>query len=45
MMSDRITFNIDEEKHNKVKVKAAKEKKTMTEIIHELLDKWLKKGE
>lgn len=43
MGEKRITVRIENSKHQLVKLKALKEKKTMTEIVNDLLDKWLKR--
>lgn len=37
----RINVEVDEELHHKVKIKAVKQKKTITEIVVELLNKWV----
>lgn len=38
---NRITFEVEEEVKKKLKIKAAEEGKTMTEVLRELLDKYL----
>lgn len=42
-MIKRLVLELDEEVHQKVKVKALKENKPMRQILTELLEKWLKK--
>jgi len=41
----QINARISDELHRAIKMKAAKEGKTMTEVIVALLQEWLKKGE
>jgi len=37
----RITVDVSKAFHHKVKVKAAKEGKTISEVVRELLKRWL----
>lgn len=37
----RLVLELDDEKHQKIKEKAIKEKKSMRTILTELVDKWL----
>ena len=40
----RLVLELDEELHQKIKVKTTKEKKSMREVMTSLLMAWLKKG-
>ena len=40
----RIIFEMDDNLHSMIKIKAAKEKKSMREILTELVTKWLKRN-
>lgn len=40
----RLVLELDDDFHQKVKVKAAKEDKSMRDIMTELLEDWLKNG-
>ena len=44
MDTTRINIAVDEKLKHRVKVKALKEKQTVTNVIVVLLKKWLKKG-
>lgn len=39
----RIVWDVDEDIHALIKVKAAQEKRSIKEILEELVSKWLKK--
>lgn len=39
----RLVLELDDDKHQQIKEKAIKQKKSMREILTELLEKWLKK--
>ena len=41
----RITVDVSEDFHHKVKVKATKEGKTISEVVRELLKRWLEEKE
>jgi plasmid stability protein len=40
----RLVLELDDELHQKIKVKSIKEKKSMREVLTSLLMAWLKKG-
>ena len=39
----RLVLELDDEIHGLIKIKAAKEKRSMREILTELVQRWLKK--
>ncbi|WBV24350.1 plasmid partition protein ParG [Pantoea piersonii] len=41
----RVNVNFDEEKHSRFKVTCAKRGTSITEVINQLVDDWLKKNE
>jgi Arc/MetJ-type ribon-helix-helix transcriptional regulator len=41
----RVTVDVSEEFHHKVKVKATKEGKTISDVMRELLKRWLEEEE
>ena len=43
-MIKRLVLELDENYHQALKEKALKEKRSMREIMLELLEKWIKKG-